>query len=185
MITREIKPGIASVGVLDFQRRLFDALVPTPEGTSYNAYLVRGELKTALIDTVDPEGCPALLAHLEAAQVTHLDYVVINHAEQDHSGSLPAVLERYPSAQVVLNDKCRDQLTQFFPLPAERVLAIRDRQTLELGGKTLEFIFAPWVHWPETMFTYLREEQILFSCDFLGSHLATSDLYGDDPCQCY
>jgi flavorubredoxin len=164
---------------------LFDALVPTPEGTSYNAYLVQGTAKTALIDTVEPDFLDTLLSHLSQAGITHLDYLVINHAEQDHSGCLPEVLKRFPEAMVVTNDKCKAQLALLFDLAPERVRIIKDRETLDLGGKTLEFIFAPWVHWPETMFTWLREDKILFSCDFLGAHLGTSDLFVNDLREIY
>jgi len=180
MIAREIVPGVKWVGAIDFGRRLFDALIPTPEGTSYNAYLVRGAQKTALIDTVEPECKTTLFDNLAAAGVDRLDYVVMNHAEQDHSGSLPDGLARYPMATAVTNAKCKEQLQILLGVAPERIQVIQDRETLDLGGKSLEFIFAPWVHWPETMFTYLREDRVLFSCDFLGSHLATTDLYADD-----
>jgi flavorubredoxin len=182
---RNICPGVNWVGAVDFSLRLFDALVPTPEGTSYNAYLVQGTAKTALIDTVEPDFLDTLLSHLSQAGITHLDYLVINHAEQDHSGCLPEVLKRFPEAMVVTNDKCKAQLALLFDLAPERVRIIKDRETLDLGGKTLEFIFAPWVHWPETMFTYLREDKILFSCDFLGAHLGTSDLFVNDMREIY
>lgn len=185
MSARIIKPGVWWVGALDFNRRVFDALVPTPDGTSYNAYLVQGSEKTVLVDTVDTPKSDTLLRHLQDTGMTGLDYVVINHAEQDHSGALPEVLERFPALQVVTNQKCKDQLLQFYDIPGERFLIVKDRAQLSLGNRTLEFIFAPWVHWPETMFTYLKEDRILFSCDFLGSHLATSELFVRDPGEIY
>lgn len=179
-MAREICSGVYWVGAIDFSRRLFDALIPTPEGTSYNAYLVRGATHTALIDTVDPILEEELFSHLQDAGIERLDYVVINHAEQDHSGSLPEVLARFPQATIITNDKCKDQLMLLFHIGPERIKTIKDRETVDLGGKTLEFIMAPWVHWPETMFTYLREDRVLFSCDFLGAHVGTSDLFVDD-----
>jgi flavorubredoxin len=181
MTAREIKPAVYWVGAIDFERRLFDALVPTPDGTSYNAYLVKGSSATALIDTVDPEKEEDLLANLKQAEVESLDYLVANHAEQDHSGALPTLLERFPRAKIVCNEKCRDQLIHLWGLPPARFQIVKDRETLSLGDKTLEFVFAPWVHWPETMFTYLREDQMLFSCDLFGSHLASASLYVDEP----
>src|SRR5450756_3069343 len=87
-------PGITLMGAVDWDRRLFDSLIPLPEGTSYNAYLVRGSEKTALVDTVDPAKLDVLMAQLDT--VDRLDYLVAQHAEQDHSGSIPAVLARYP-----------------------------------------------------------------------------------------
>jgi flavorubredoxin len=185
MAARTLKPGVYAVGVLDWDRPLFDDLIPLPDGTSYNAYLVKGNDKVALLDTVDHAFCDELLANLVAAGVSKLDYVVAHHAEQDHSGSLAAVLARFPEAKVVTNQKCADLLKLHVHVPAEVITVIKDGDILDLGGRTLQFIFAPWVHWPETMFSHLREDKILFTCDFLGSHRATSDLYTDDEAQAY
>ena len=185
MKPREIKPGIYWVGAVDWDRRLFDALIPLPDGTSYNSYLIQGSEKTALIDTVDAAMPDVLLNNLKQLGVDRIDYVVTNHAEQDHSGALPAVLDRYPEAKVVCTPKCQGMLVDLMLAPEERIIAVEDRETISLGNRTLEFIHAPWVHWPETMVTYLREEKILFSCDFFGSHLATSDLFVADEGQLY
>jgi len=184
MKPREIRPGIYWVGAIDWDRRLFDSLIPLPDGTSYNSYLVKGSQKTALIDTVDPTMAGALLDNLSKLGV-RLDYVVANHAEQDHSGAIPQVLEKYPEAKVVGTPKCKDTLASLLLIPPERFVTVGDKETVSLGDRTLEFIHAPWVHWPETMLTYLREERILFPCDFFGSHLATTDLYVSDEGQVY
>jgi flavorubredoxin len=173
------------VGAVDWDRRLFDALIPLPDGTSYNAYLIKGSEKTALIDTVDPAMEAGLLDNLNRLGVKQIDYVVANHAEQDHSGALPKVLEVYPQAQVVATPKCREMLASLLLIPEDRIVTVADGETLSLGDKTLEFIYAPWVHWPETMLTYLREDKILFPCDLFGSHLATSDLYVTDEGRVY
>jgi flavorubredoxin len=183
MKARQIKPNINWVGAIDWDRRLFDALIPLPDGTSYNAYLVQGSQKVALIDTVDPTMTGVLMAYLENVPV--IDYVIANHAEQDHSGSLPHVLAKYPDAKVVTTPKCRDLLMALLLVPEDRFVTVNDGETLSLGDKTLEFIYAPWVHWPETMLTYLREDKILFSCDLFGSHLATTDLYVSNERQVY
>jgi flavorubredoxin len=185
MAARSLKPGVHAVGVLDWDKPLFDDLIPLPEGTSYNAYLVKGQDKVALLDTVDRAFADELLANLAAAGASKLDYVVAHHAEQDHSGSLSTVLARFPEAKVVTNQKCAELLKMHVHLPAEAITPIKDGDTLDLGGRTLQFIFAPWVHWPETMFTHLREDKILFTCDFLGAHRATSDLFADDEQQAY
>jgi flavorubredoxin len=185
MAARTLKPGVHAVGVLDWDKPLFDDLIPLPDGTSYNAYLVKGQDKVALLDTVDRAFADELLANLAAAGVSKLDYVVAHHAEQDHSGSLPAVRARFPEAKVVTNQKCAELLKTHVHLPAEAVTLIKDGDILDLGGRTLQFIFAPWVHWPETMFSHLREDKILFTCDFLGSHRASSDLFADDEAQAY
>lgn len=178
MRPREIVPGVYYVGAVDWDRRLFDALIPLPEGTSYNAYLVQGSEKTVLFDTVDPSKTEVLLEYLEG--VESLDYIVIQHAEQDHSGSLPVVMSRYPKARVLCSPKAIDLLATHLHVPAEALTAVADGEELSLGDKTLRFLHTPWVHWPETMSTYLVEDRMLLSCDLFGSHLATSDLFGRD-----
>jgi len=177
MVVEKIKENIFSVGAKDWDRRLFDELIPLPDGTTYNSYLVKGKDKTVLLDTVDPTKVEVLLANLKELGIDRIDYVVAHHAEQDHSGSIPFILIAYPMAKVLTNTKCKDMLKDLLLIPEERFQTVADRESISLGDKTLEFILAPWVHWPETMFTYLKEDQILFTCDFLGSHLSTSDLF--------
>jgi len=183
MKAREIKTNVYWVGAIDRDRRLFDALIPLPDGTSYNAYLVQGSQKVALIDTVDPSRTDVLMAYLDNVPV--IDYVIANHAEQDHAGSIPQVLEKYPDAKVVTTPKGRDLLVALLLIPENKFITVSDGETLSLGDKTLEFINAPWVHWPETMLTYLREDKMLFPCDLFGSHLATTDLYVTNEGQVY
>ena len=185
MKPRELKKDIYCVGAVDWNRRLFDSLIPLPDGTSYNSYLVKGSQKTALIDTVDPPMRQVLLDNLAALGTKRIDYVIFNHAEPDHSGSIVAVLEKFPEARAVCTPLCRDLLIDRFMVPAERFQTVADKETISLGGRILEFIYAPWVHWPETMLTYLREDRILFPCDFLGSHLASTDMYVTDEGQVY
>ncbi|GAK60656.1 putative type A flavoprotein [Candidatus Vecturithrix granuli] len=177
---RKIQSGYYAVGAIDWDRRLFDELIPLPDGTSYNAYLVQGSEKTALMDTVDPAMTHVLLQNLEQLQVKKIDYVVTHHAEQDHSGALPRILEEYPEAIVVCTSKCRDMIIDLLAIPEDRIRTVDDGETLSLGDKTMQFIHTPWVHWPETMVTYIPEDRMLFTCDFFGSHLATSDLYVTD-----
>jgi flavorubredoxin len=173
------------VGAIDFDRRIFDELIPLPDGTSYNSYLVQGSEKTALIDTVDPTKEYELISNLVKLNVDRIDYVVVNHAEQDHSGSLPMILEFFPDALVVTNEKCKDLLIAHLHLTANRFRVIRDKETLSLGDRTLEFFLTPWTHWPETQITYLREDRILFPCDLFGAHTGTSDLYVTDEAEIY
>jgi flavorubredoxin len=185
MVSREIKPGVTWVGALDFDRRIFDELIPLPNGTSYNAYLIRGSEKIALIDTVDPTREFDLISNLVRMGTDRIDYIIMNHAEQDHAGSLPMVLEFFPDAMVVTNEKCRDLLIALLHLPPEKFRIIQDRETLSLGDRTLEFLITPWTHWPETQVTYLREDKILFSCDLFGYHMASSDLYVTERADLY
>jgi len=185
MAVREIKTDIYSVGAIDWDRRLFDELIPLPDGTSYNSYVIKGSEKIALIDTVDPTKEYELIRNLEKIDIKSIDYVISHHAEQDHSGTIPKILELYPKAKVLTNPKCKDMLIDLLLLPEDKFIIVNDMETVSLGNKTLEFIFAPWVHWPETMFTYVKEDKILFTCDFLGSHLATSNVFAPDEPKVY
>ena len=178
MKMRTITDGTYYVGAVDWERRIFDSLIPLPDGTSYNAYLIKGSEKTVLIDTVDPAKKDILFEQLES--IDHIDYIIHQHAEQDHSGSLPFLLEKYKDAKVVTNPRCKDLLIDHLHVPEDIFICVKDGDTLSLGNKTLTFIYTPWVHWPETMSTYLAEDKILFTCDFFGSHLATSDLFVPD-----
>ena len=182
---RKIKDNVFAVGAIDWDVRLFDRLIPLPDGTSYNSYLIKGSDKTALLDTVDPTKTTVLLDNILRCGVERIDYIVSHHAEQDHSGSLPDVLLMFPDAKVVTNPKCKQMLTDMLGIKDDSFITVEDGQTLSLGDKTLEFIYLPWVHWPETFGTYLKEDKILFPCDFFGAHLATSSLYADDQARVY
>jgi len=183
MKARKIKDRIYWMGAVDWDSRLFDSLIPLPDGTSYNAYLIEGSEKTALLDSVNPPMAEELLAQLEG--VPEIDYIISQHAEQDHSGTIPQILEKYPSAKLISTPKAKGLLIDLLQIPEESFLTVEDGESLSLGDKTLRFIHTPWVHWPETMVTYLEEDRILFSCDFLGSHIATTDLYITDEGRVY
>ncbi len=177
MTIRQVKKDILAVGAIDWDRRLFDSLIPLPHGTSYNSFLIQGSEKTALIDAVYPPKRDELFNSLKDLNIKKLDYIIANHGEQDHTGSIPILLEKYPEAMVVTNSKCKNILIDLHHIAEDKFIEVNNTTTISLGNKTLSFIMAPWVHWPDTMFTYLQEDKILFTCDFLGSHLATSDLF--------
>jgi flavorubredoxin len=183
MKKRQITDRVHWLGAVDWDRRLFDSLIPLPDGTSYNVYLVQGSEKTAMLDTVDPAMADVLLNQLEDVQ--QLDYIVSHHAEQDHSGSLPVVLEKFPQATIICTPKAKGLLMDLLQLPEDKFMPVEDGQSVSLGDKTLQFVHAPWVHWPETMLTYLPEDKILFTCDFFGSHIASSELYVSDQGRVY
>jgi flavorubredoxin len=183
MMTRKIRENIFWLGAVDWDRRLFDSLIPLPDGTSYNAYLVQGSQKTVLVDSVDPTMVDVLLAQLE--DVPQIDFVISHHAEQDHSGAIPYVLKKYEQARVLATPQAKGMLQDLLCLPEEKIVTVKDGEKLSLGDKTLEFVHTPWVHWPETMVTYLQEDKILFSCDFFGSHIATTDLFVRDEGRVY
>ncbi len=169
--TVQIMEGVYAVGVKDWNRRLFDALIPLPKGTSYNSYLIMGNDKKALIDTVNPGFEKEWEQKIsQKTSLSEIDYLIMNHAEPDHAGSIPYFLRQNKKAKLVVSRQGAKMAQTFFDVPTERILAVKDRETLDLGGKTLEFIEAPMLHWPETMFTYLQEGKILFPCDFFGLH---------------
>ncbi len=180
MNPRRLRDGIHWLGAIDWDRRLFDALIPIPEGTSYNAYHVQGSAKAALFDSVDPAFRDGFLRQLGTLAAP--DYVIAHHAEPDHSGCLPDVMRAYPSAVLLCTAKAQGMLCDLLPdLPPDRIRPVSDGERLDLGGRTLRFVQTPWVHWPETMVTFLEEDRGVFSCDFFGSHLATSSLWaGED-----
>ncbi len=185
MSIKKIKDDIYFVGAVDWDRRIFDQLIPLPNGTSYNSYLINGSEKAALIDTVDPTMSEVLLKNLTELNIKKIDYVISHHGEQDHSGSIPDVLKAYPMAKVVTNSKCKTELMDMLLIPDEKFIVIEDGEEVSLGNKTLKFIFAPWVHWPETMLTYMKEDKVLFTCDFLGSHFATDKLFLENAEEIY
>ncbi len=174
---QEIKNGIYYCGLNDCDRRIFDELIPLEHGTSYNSYLVKGSEKTAIIDTMYPPKTKEYLKRLADNQVGKVDYIIANHGEQDHSGSIPALLEKYPNAMVVTNPKVAENIKSMLHVPEEKIKVIADGEKLSLGDKTLKFIFAPGVHWPDTMFTYIKEDNVICTCDFLGAHYTFSDVF--------
>ena len=154
MKVREIKPDILSVGAVDWDRRLFDALIPLPDGTSYNSYLIKGSEKIALIDTVDPSMQNVLMSNLKELGVGNIDYLISHHAEQDHSGSISCVLEKYPQAKVVVTPKCKGMLMDLLMVPEDKFITVSDGDTISLGDRTLEFIHAP---------VYIEQQPVIFT----------------------
>ena len=182
---RRITSDVYAVGAIDFDARVFDRLIPLPDGTSYNAYLIKSDGKTTLVETVDPAKTDVLFNNLDKLNVESIDYVISHHGEQDHSGSLPAVLARYPSATVVTNARCKTVLMDLLSLDESRFVVLADDAEMSLGDKTMRCIYLPWMHWPETWGTYLVEDRILFSCDMFGAHLADSRLFVTDEAVAY
>jgi len=178
--TAKLTEGVYWVGARDWNRRLFDALIPLPVGTTYNSYLIIGEKKKALIDTVNPGFEKELEEKIrKIIDPNDIDYVIMNHAEPDHAGSIPHMMLISPKAKLVTSIRGAKMAQTFYKVPEERIIVVHDQETIDLGGKTLQFIEAPMLHWPETMFTYIKEDKILFPCDFLGAHTAKG-LYDDE-----
>jgi flavorubredoxin len=185
LTVRKITDEIYWIGSIDWNRRIFDELIPLPDGTSYNSFLIKNGNEGLLIDTVDPAKKEEFFQNIKEAKVEKISYIISQHAEQDHAGCIKDVLQIYPECRVVTNQKCKGLLIDELHLEDKNFYEIEDGQIFQFGNKKFQFIFAPWVHWPETFLTYLSEERILFTCDFLGSHLATSKLWSEDNANIY
>lgn len=170
MNIREITRDVFYVGVNDRVTERFEALWPLPNGISYNSYIVRGTLKSALIDTVEIGQVMDFLKIIES-QIGNeaVDYLVINHMEPDHSGGIPVILEHYQEMRLVGNRQTLAMVKGFYNIDDERCIEIKDGETIDLGGLSLKFITTPMVHWPETMMTYIPENGVLFSGDAFGT----------------
>ena len=177
MIYQKIKENILYAGMNDEDRLIFDELIPLDCGTSYNSYIVLGSEKTAVIDTMYPKFTKEYLKSFDENGITKVDYIIANHGEQDHSGSIPAMLEKFPNAIVVTNAVCANNLKEMLLISDEKIKVIKNDEELSLGDKTLQFKIAPGVHWPDTMFTYIKEDNILCTCDFLGAHFIFDDVF--------
>ena len=172
---KKISDRIYYIGVNDFDKVLFEGLWPLPYGVSYNSYLVVDE-KVALIDTVEAGFEEEFLANVqEAIGERAIDYLVVNHMEPDHSSLIAYMLEKYPSLQIVANAKTVPMLQGYYGTPQERILVMKEGDSLCLGSCSLSFHMIPMVHWPETMVTWLAEEGTLFAGDAFGTFKAVDD----------
>lgn len=172
MPLHKLADGVYEVGALDPERELFDSFMPTPMGTTYNSYIVRGEDKVALIDPVEQPFVDELFEHLDELGVDRIDYLISLHTEQDHAGSIWDILEAYPEAEVVATQQVQKLLETHLHFPKDKVMVMKDGDTLDLGGRTLRFHPIPFSHWPDNTTVYLEEEKILFSSDLFGTHYA-------------
>jgi flavorubredoxin len=179
MVIKEIKKNIWAIITNDWDRRLFDELIPLPDGTSYNSYFLKDE-KNVLIDSSDPRTKNKLFVAIEKLKIEKLDYIISNHSEQDHSGTIPELLEKFKSAKVIVSEKGKKYLMSLLLIPEDRIIIVGDGEKINTGEKTLEFIYAGWVHWPETILTYEIKNKVLFPCDLFGSHLATSKIWASE-----
>jgi flavorubredoxin len=179
-VTTTLVKDIYYVGVNDPGLTVFDIVIPTESGTTYNSYLVKGTEKTALIDCVKRGFAGQFLKNIdEIVPVEKIDYLVINHSEPDHAGGIVDVLKRNPNVPVYLTRSAKSFIDNIVNGPYNAHI-ISDNEELSLGGKTLRFMVQPFLHWPDTMFTYAVEDKVLFSCDFLGRHFATEKLFDDE-----
>lgn len=174
---KKIKENILYAGMNDEDRLIFDELIPLDNGTSYNSYIIIGSEKTAVIDTMYPKFTKEYIGSFDENEIKKVDYIIANHGEQDHSGSIPALLEKFPNAIVITNAVCANNLKEMLLIPDEKIKIINNEEELSLGDKTLKFMISPGVHWPDTMFTYIKEDNIICTCDFLGAHYIFDDVF--------
>ncbi len=179
MAATKIIEGVSWVGARHPDLRVFDVIMNTQWGTSYNSYFIEGSEKTALVDTVKKAFVDDLLCNIgEVGDISKIDYIVCNHTEPDHSGSLEKVLELAPNAVVVCSKSASVFLRNILNRDFE-CMVVGDGDTLELGGKTLKFISAPFLHWPDSMFTYVVQDAVLLSGDVFGYHFSADNVFDD------
>ncbi|MFP4012545.1 MAG: FprA family A-type flavoprotein [Chitinispirillaceae bacterium] len=183
MEPRTLKENVYWMGAVEWDKRVSDTLSPLNEGSSCNCFFIRGTEKNVLMDTAGSAHTQILLEQLQG--VDTVDYIISHHAQQDHSGLIPDILERYGNCQVICSKQSKPILMSHLGVPGSRIRTVQDSTMLFLGGKTLQVLETPWLPWPDTMCSYLQEDRILFTCNFFSANLATSDLYAYDRVHLY
>lgn len=174
----EISPDVHWIGVLDYDIVTFDVVMETKFGTTYNSYFINAE-KKAIIETTKEKFWDTYIEKIRRmTDPAEIEYIILNHTEPDHSGNLMRLLELAPDATVVGSGNAIRYLNDIFE-PGFKHLIVKDGETLSLGNKTLKFISAPNLHWPDTMYTYLEEDKLLFTCDSFGAHYCDAEMYDD------
>ncbi len=176
----EIREGVYWVGVRDPELAVFDIVIPTEYGTTYNSYLLMGEKMTGLVDCVKYPFAGEWFENIkDVVPVEEIDFVVVNHSEPDHSGGIVKLLEVNPDVKVYLSKAAKGFMDNIVNGPYNCEV-IQDGQELDMGGRKIRFIVAPFLHWPDTIFTYDEKSRILFPCDFLGAHFCTEKVFNDE-----
>jgi anaerobic nitric oxide reductase flavorubredoxin len=179
MVKVTIKDGVYWVGVIDWNIRDFHGYI-TNRGSTYNAYLIQDE-KTALIDTVKHQFSEELVRKIkELTSFEKIDYIIVNHVEMDHSSSLPEIAKLAVNAKILSSVRGKEELIEHYGKEFERVETVKSGDEIKLGAKTLRFVEAPMLHWPDSMFTYIVEDKILMPNDAFGQHLASSERFDDE-----
>jgi NADH oxidase (H2O-forming) len=172
----DITPDVKWIGVLDYDIRTFDIVMTTEFGTTYNSYFINAE-KKAVVEVSKEKFSATYLKKLKTAtDPGEIQYIILDHTEPDHSGSLRMILEIAPDATVVGSGNAIRYLEDIMNIPF-RSLVVKDGDSLDLGNKTLRFISAPNLHWPDSIYTYLVEDRILFTCDSFGAHYCDENLF--------
>ncbi|MCX6326154.1 MAG: FprA family A-type flavoprotein [Bacteroidia bacterium] len=174
----DVTTDVKWIGVLDYDIRTFDIVMHTEHGTTYNSYFIKAEKKT-IIEVAKEKFSEAYLSKLKkVTNPADIQYIILDHTEPDHSGSLRLLLELAPSAIVVGSGNAIRYLEDIVNVPFKSLI-VKDGDTLDLGNKTLRFISAPNLHWPDSIYTLLVEDKVLFTCDSFGAHYCSSEMYSD------
>ena len=173
-----VSQSVKWIGVLDFDIKVFDIVMETKYGTTYNSYFIDAE-KKAVVETVKEKFADEFLGKVKMlTNPSEISYIIMDHTEPDHSGSLARLLELAPQAVVVGSGQAIKYLQDMHPIKFD-YLVVKDGDELSLGNKTLKFISAPNLHWPDSIYTYLVEEKVLFTCDSFGAHFCHNEMYDD------
>lgn len=173
-----ITDDVKWIGILDFDIKTFDIVMTTEFGTTYNSYFINGK-KKALIEVAKEKFSDTYFEKLKSlTDPAEISYIILDHTEPDHSGSLKLLLEAAPEATVVGSGNAIKYLEEMLNVPF-RSMVVKDGDTLDLGGKTLRFIAAPNLHWPDSIYTWLEEDRVLFTCDSFGAHYCTREMTDD------
>lgn len=176
MKTLELRDGFYWAGIVDDNLRVFDIIMYTEFGTTYNSYVWKAGDKVVLFETAKEKFFDEYLDKLkEIIDVTKIDYLIVDHTEPDHAGSIGRLLEYSPQMKIVATGCAIGFLKEIVNHDFTSI-AVKDNQTMEIGGKTLRFLVVPNLHWPDTMYTYIEEEQLLVTCDSFGSHYGFHDV---------
>ena len=177
----KIADNVHWVGVKDPDLRVFDIVVETKNGTTYNSYLIQGENETALIDTVKAGFVDEFFSNLkQLTDLEKIDYLIVNHTESDHSGAIVPLLEINPKIKLVCSAPALPFVQNTVNNPEVSVTGIKENHEIDLGGKRLLFKMMPYMHWPDTMMEYLEEDKILFPCDGFAGHYAFDSIWADE-----
>ena len=174
----DITTDVKWIGILDYDIRTFDIVMHTDFGTTYNSYFINAE-KKAIVEVAKEKFSETYIRKLKSVtDPKDIQYIILDHTEPDHSGSLRLLLDLAPSATVVGSGNAIRYLEDIVNTPFKS-LVVKDGDTLDLGNKTLKFYSAPNLHWPDSMLTLLVEDKVLFTCDILGAHYCSSEMYSD------
>ncbi len=174
----DVTPDVKWIGILDYDIVTFDIVMETKYGTTYNSYFINAE-KKAIIETTKIKFWDTWLEKIrEVTEPSEIEYIILDHTEPDHSGNLENLLRLAPNATVVGSGNALRYLEDIVSMPFKS-MKVKDGDTLDLGNKTLKFISAPNLHWPDTMYTWLVEDRVLFTCDSFGAHFCTEEMFDD------